>query len=115
MLYQIVAVDKNFMFDLLMIIVLYFSQESCDRSSLNCAVDLIKFFTRLYRHVPEFTKFASFQEFVEALASTLFPPPMSLSKSLPKIPNTDVVEQDTEKGFSEWVSVALLWVVTLRI
>ena len=82
---------------------LLFLQECSDHASLNCAVDLIKFLTRLYRHVPEFTKFAYTSEFVEALSSTLFPPPLPPSK-LPRTPSADAVEQETEKGYSEWVS-----------
>ena len=77
-------------------------QDSSDPLSLTCAVDLIKFLTRLYRHVPEFTKFASSQEFVEALASTLFPPPLPPSKTNSTTTDT-TVEQENEKGDSEWV------------
>ena len=84
--------------------VLLHPQESSDRSSLHCAVDLIKFLTRLYRHVPEFTKFAYSSEFIESLSSTLFPPPLPPSK-LPRTPSADAVEHETERGDSEWVGV----------
>ena len=65
-------------------------------TSLHCAVDLIKFLTRLYRHVPEFTKFASSQEFIEGLAATLLPPPFTSGKMAASSSNTDVMEQENE-------------------
>ena len=76
------------------------TQESSDPGTCSCAVDLIKYFDRLYRHSPDFRKLAATQEFIDALSSVLFPPVSfsDIGKS------TSESERGEGDGDNEWVS-----------
>ena len=50
-----------------------FSQENADDLQQN-AVNLVKFFERLYKRLPQFAALAATPEFIDALVATLFPP-----------------------------------------
>ena len=49
-------------------------QDPTDLQLQSNAVNLIKFFERLYKTLPQFSLLASSHEFVEALVAALFPP-----------------------------------------
>ncbi len=72
------------------------TQESSNPRSQSKAVDLIKYFDRLYRNSPDFRTVASSQEFIDSLASVLFPP-ITFSES-----------EDAAEGDTEWVRVCAL-------
>ena len=76
-------------------------QDSTLSRSQNKAVDLIKYFDRMYRNSPDFRFIALSQEFIDSLASVLFSPITfgSVGKS--------ESETGEGEGGDEWVSVCV--------
>ena len=69
-------------------------QTSTECQAVQAPVDLlIKFLERLYRTLPQFCTVAHTQEFIEALAASLFPPHVSSGEE----GESDMIEFDDEE------------------